>query len=216
MLQLLLDEAIYSSKSLGLINVSTEWQIGITSTGTRNRRNANRLRMDFKLMLSTRGFQIDAFMRYLRVGSTPLYIFFCCINLNSKLRDSLDNNFRRVAIKRFVIDSSHAQKENKFLIWCLDEVKHSLLWVESMGPVYELPDSLKPEVFPWLAMHIWYDKHIMNHPERLQQIMELYYESDDNQSHIDSNISQESFHCLMQKPLYNYLLRKYRILLILH
>ena len=73
-------------------------------------------------------------------------------------------------------------------------MKHSLQWVESVGPVYELPDSLKPEVFPWLAMHIWYDKHIMNHPDRLHKIMDLCYENEDSQAHIDSNIAQESFH----------------------
>ena len=42
-------------------------------------------------------------------------------------------------------------------------------------------------------MHIWYDKQIMNHPERLQKIMELYYENNDNESHIDSNIAQPGF-----------------------
>ena len=152
-LQLLLNEAIYSSKPLGHINISTEWQLGITATGTRNSRNLGRK------------------------------------------KDALDNNFRRVAIKRFVIDGcqNENKKENKFLIWCLDEVKNSLQWVDSTGPVYELPDSLKPEVFPWLAMHIWYDKQIMNHPERLQKIMELYYENNDNESHIDSNIAQPGF-----------------------
>lgn len=150
-LQLLLNEAIYSSKPLGHINISTEWKLGITATGTRNRRN------------------------------------------DGRKKDALDNNFRRVAIKRFVIDGcqNENKKENKFLIWCLDEVKNSLQWVDSTGPIYELPDSLKPEVFPWLAMHIWYDKQIMNHPERLQKIMELYYE---NESHIDSIIAEQGFH----------------------
>ena len=71
-------------------------------------------------------------------------------------------------------------------------MKHSLQWVESVGPVYELPDSLKPEVFPWLAMHIWYDKHVMNHPDRIHKIMDLYY--DDNQAYIENNFAEESFH----------------------
>ena len=139
-LQLLLNEAIYSSTPLANIHISTEWQLGITATGTRNRRNDGNRR-----------------------------------------KDALDNNFRRVAIKRFVIDGCNTH-ENKFLIWCLDEVKYSLQWTDSTGPVYELPDSLKPEVFPWLAMHVWYDKQIMNHPERLLEIMELYYENNDNES----------------------------------
>ena len=41
-LQLLLNEAIYSSKPLGHIKISTEWQLGITATGTRNDRNLGR------------------------------------------------------------------------------------------------------------------------------------------------------------------------------
>ena len=54
----------------------------------------------------------------------------------------------------------------------------SLQWVESTGPVYVLPESLRPEVFPWLAIHIWYYKKI-DQPSALQNYVNKLYKSEE-------------------------------------
>ena len=65
------------------------------------------------------------------------------------------NNFSYKCIQKGM-----EQHGKKFLIWCLDEVNHSLDWKTHTGPIYRLPRILQNDIFPWLAHHLWYDKDI--------------------------------------------------------
>ena len=40
-----------------------------------------------------------------------------------------------------------------------------VFYKNTLGPVYQLPEELSPDVFPWLAKHIWFDSHIVKHED---------------------------------------------------
>ena len=88
----------------------------------------------------------------------------CCIGSDERANKSrLEARFYRVAIKKFVdikaksgeSDAEMLGNKKKFLVWCLDEGKSNIIWMPSVGIVYELPDMLEPTVWPWQVKHIW-------------------------------------------------------------
>lgn len=90
----------------------------------------------------------------------------CCVGSGRKFNEKsrLDAIYYRVAIKKWVkfdkmneeTDEEVLGDKRKYLVWCLDELKSNIHWMPSVGMVYELPDMLKPNVWPWQAFHVWY------------------------------------------------------------
>lgn len=83
-----------------------------------------------------------------------------CVGLLTKNVEKIEANFYRVAVKKFmsVDDNLELRSSKKFIVWCLDLDKRNIVWLSSIGNVYELPDCLSPKVWPFQAQHVWYSK----------------------------------------------------------
>ena len=58
-----------------------------------------------------------------------------------------------------------------------------------MGLVYELPDMLQPNVWPWQAYHIWYVSPKLQHSEKWTK-PETYFELTDGVEKVDIDIKK--------------------------